>query len=76
MKPLIFLVGVINGKLLAKGKLGRVVQIHELSVTFWKTQKLIPSKKKLSLLIAKISSCKAQKIANPQKSPANISCHA
>ena len=31
------------------------------------TQKLIPSKKNQSVLIAKISSCKTQKITNPQK---------
>ena len=34
---------------------------------FLKSQKLIPSKKNQSVLIAKISSCKTQKIANPQK---------
>ena len=35
--------------------------------TFWKSQKLIPGKKNQSVLIAKISSRKTQKIANPQK---------
>ena len=35
--------------------------------TFWKSQKLIPSKKNQSALIAKISSRKTQKIANSQK---------
>ena len=34
---------------------------------FLKSQKLIPSKKNQSVLIAKISSRKTQKIANPQK---------
>ena len=34
---------------------------------FLKSQKLIPSKKNQSVLIAKISSHKTQKIANPQK---------
>ena len=41
--------------------------INNLSGTFWKTQKLTPSKKSQSVLIAKISSAKIQKkIANPQ----------
>ena len=40
-------------------------------VLLWKPQQLIPSKKNQSLVIAKISSRKTQKIANPQK----ISCH-
>ena len=41
---------------------------------FLKSQKLIPSKKNQSVLIAKISSRKTQKIANPQKlTPAKIS---
>ena len=35
--------------------------------TFWKPQKLIPGKKNQFVLIAKISSHKTQKIANPQK---------
>ena len=35
--------------------------------TFWKSQKLIPSKKNQSALIAKISSRKTQKHANLQK---------
>ena len=34
---------------------------------FMKSQKLIPSKKNQSVLIAKISSHKTQKTANPQK---------
>ena len=34
--------------------------------TFWTSQKLIPSKKNQSVVIAKISSHKTQKIANPQ----------
>ena len=34
---------------------------------FLKSQKLIPNKKNQSVLIAKISSHKKQKIANPQK---------
>ena len=34
---------------------------------FLKSQKLIPSKKNQSVLIAKISSRKTKKIANPQK---------
>ena len=43
---------------------------------FLKLQKLIPSKKNQSVLIAKISSRKTQKIANPQKqTPAKISFH-
>ena len=43
---------------------------------FLKSQKLIPSKKKQSVLIAKISSHKTQKTANPQKiTPAKISFH-
>ena len=43
---------------------------------FLKSQKLIPSKKNQSVLIAKISSRKTQKIANPQKkTPAKISFH-
>ena len=43
---------------------------------FPKSQKLIPSNKNQSLLIAKISSRKTQKIANPQKlTPAKISFH-
>ena len=40
-------------------------QFH-LNATFRKSQKLIPSKKNQSLPIAKISSRKTQKIANPQ----------
>ena len=32
--------------------------------TFWKSQKLIPSKENHSVLIAEISSCKTPKIAN------------
>ena len=35
--------------------------------TLWKSQKLIPSKENQSVLIAKISSRKTQKIDNPQK---------
>ena len=35
--------------------------------TFWKMQKIIPRKKNQSVLIAKISSRKTQKIADPQK---------
>ena len=35
--------------------------------TYWKSQKLIPSKKNQSVLIAKISCRKTQKIAKPQK---------
>ena len=42
---------------------------------FLKSQKLIPSKKNQSVLIAKISSHKTQKTANPQKYPAKISFH-
>ena len=42
---------------------------------FLKSQKLIPSKKNQSVLIAKISSHKTQKTANPQKTPAKISFH-
>ena len=43
---------------------------------FLKSQKSIPSKKNQSVLIAKISSRKTQKIANPQKkNPAKISFH-
>ena len=34
---------------------------------FWKSQELIPSKKNHSVLTAKISSHKTQKIANLQK---------
>ena len=45
-------------------------------MTFWKSQKLIPSKKKQSFTIAKISSCKIQKIANLQNyTPTKILCH-
>ena len=41
-----------------------------------KSQKLIPSKRNQSFLIAKICSRKTQKIANAQKqTPAKISCH-
>ena len=40
--------------------------INDLSGTSWKMQKLIPSKKNQSVLIAKISSRKIQKLANPQ----------
>ena len=44
--------------------------------SFLKIAQLIPSKKNQSVLIAKISSRKAQKIANSQKkNPAKISCH-
>ena len=47
-----------------------------LGTTFWKSEKLIPSEKNQSVLIAKISSCKIQNMANLQKlTPANISCH-
>ena len=35
--------------------------ISDLSRTFWKSPKLIPSKKNRSVLITKISSCKTQK---------------
>ena len=43
---------------------------------FLKSQKLITSKKNQSVLIAKISSRKTQKIVNPQKqTPAKISFH-
>ena len=43
---------------------------------FLKSQKLIPSKKNQSVLIAKISSRKTQKIVSPQKqTPAKISFH-
>ena len=43
---------------------------------FLKSQKLIPSKKNQSVLIAKISSRKTQKIFSPQKqTPAKISFH-
>ena len=34
---------------------------------FWKSQKLIPSRKNQSVVVAKISSRKTQKIAKPQK---------
>jgi len=43
--------------------------INDLSGTFWKTQKIIPSWKNQSALIAKISSSKKQKKKNCQ--PAN-----
>ena len=44
--------------------------------TFWKSQKLILCKKNQSVLIAKISSRKTQKIANLQKQPpTKILCH-
>ena len=50
-----------------------------LSGSFWKSQKLISSKKNQSVLIAKITSHKIHKIANLQKkNPKNlakISCH-
>ena len=47
-----------------------------LGSTFWKSEKLIPSEKNQSVLIAKISSCKIQNMANLQKlTPAKISCH-
>ena len=43
---------------------------------FLKIAKINSSKKKQSVLIAKISFRKTQKIANPQKyTPAKISCH-
>ena len=47
-----------------------------LGSTFWKSEKLIPSEKNQSVLIANISSCKIQNMANLQKlTPAKISCH-
>ena len=45
-----------------------------LGTGFWKSQKLIPSKRNQSLLIATINTRKTQKIANLQKinSPQNF----
>ena len=42
---------------------------------FWKSQKFIPSKKNQSVLIAKNSSRKTQKIANPQKNSGKFVPH-
>ena len=49
--------------------------INDLFGTFWKSQKVIPSKKDQSVLTAIISFCKTRKIANPQNELSRESWH-